>query len=423
MAVKKKTTPFWLKMIIGMVLGALAGLAVSQHGLALATPDMVDAAKPWIMLPAKVFLTLIAMIVMPLVFTSVVLAVVSGGSFEFLKSTGLKICAYFVATTAMAVSVGLLVSNLIQPAKYVPKDLMAGAKAPASVAEIMGGEVKIPDLLAGLLPSNPFQMFLNQEMLQIVIVSALVGLAMIAIGKKAAPLTAVCESAQEISIKFVEWAMAIAPIAVFGFLFRLSVETGPEMFGALFAYISTVLLGLLLILGFYLFMVTYVAKRKPLEFLRQIRDAQVLAFSSSSSAATMPVSLKVAEENMKAKPEVAQLVIPLGATVNMDGTAMYQVVVAMFLTQLMGIHLDLGQMLLLSVTIIGASIGSPGTPGVGLVILATILAKIGVPPETIGIVLSVDRLLDMCRTTINVTGDLTATAVMDKLAKKKTKAA
>ena len=220
-------------------------------------------------------------------------------------------------------------------------------------------------------------------------------------------------------MKVVYGAMLIAPVAVFGFLFRLTVETGPEMLQALSWYIGTVLAGLLTLLLFYLIILALVARRDPIAFLRDIRDAQLLAFSSSSSAATMPVSLSTAENKLKVDPEIARLVIPLGTTINMDGTALYQIIVALFLTSLMGIDLSTGQMVVLSLTIIGASIGSPGSPGVGLVILSTIMAGIGIPPEAIGIILSVDRMLDMCRTTINVTGDLTASVVIDRWAQNK----
>ena len=167
----------------------------------------------------------------------------------------------------------------------------------------------------------------------------------------------------------------------------------------------------------YLTIVTVVAKRNPLVFLKDIRNAQVLAFSTSSSAATMPLSIKTAEDNLKIRPKIVRLVIPLGTTVNMDGTALYQIIAALFLVQALGIDLSTMQLAILSVTIIGASIGSPGSPGVGLIILATILSQIGVDDEGIALILGVDRLLDMCRTTLNVTGDLTAAAVMDRWVK------
>lgn len=180
----------------------------------------------------------------------------------------------------------------------------------------------------------------------------------------------------------------------------------------------SVLLGLLAMFFVYLAIVTIVANRNPIHFLRSIRNAQIFAFSTSSSAATMPFTLKAAEQNLKIDEKVSRFVIPLGATINMDGTALYQAAAALFLCSVFGVDLTNGEVLLLILTTVGASIGTPATPGVGIVVLATILAGIGVPPEGIGIILGVDRILDMCRTTLNVTGDLVATAVMQRFTAK-----
>jgi Na+/H+-dicarboxylate symporter len=177
--------------------------------------------------------------------------------------------------------------------------------------------------------------------------------------------------------------------------------------------VGTVILGLLVLLFFYLLVVTVLAKQNPLSFLRNIREVQLLAFSTSSSAAVMPLSMKTAQDELQVSKPVSQFVIPLGATVNMDGTALYQVIAAVFLTQVYGIDLTLSQLTLLAATTVGASIGSPSTPGVGIVILATIVQGIGVPPEGIALILGVDRILDMTRTAVNVTGDLTASVVME----------
>lgn len=216
----------------------------------------------------------------------------------------------------------------------------------------------------------------------------------------------------------IKWAMYLAPIAVFSFLCNLTIKLGIETLSAMSYYILAVIAGLLAVFCMYMMIVTIFGGVSPITFLRAIRDAQILAFSSSSSAATMPTSMRVAEENLKLRPEISRFIIPLGTTINMDGTAIYQIIAALFLCQVMGIDLSLAQTILLSITIIGASIGSPGTPGVGLVILATILSQIGVSAEGVALILGVDRLLDMCRTTINVTGDLTAATVMNKWMKK-----
>jgi Na+/H+-dicarboxylate symporter len=275
-------------------------------------------------------------------------------------------------------------------------------------------------MIIGVIPVNPAATILNQEMLQIVVSAIIIGLALLAIPRtQSTAVSNLAESIQSVCMKIVAWTMALAPVAVFGFLFKLAVDVGPDMLRGLGAYIMTVLAGLLLMLAVYMAIIFFVARRHPLRFLSDIRDAVTLAFSSSSSAATMPLSLETAEKKLKIREEISRLVIPLGTTVNMDGTALYQMIVAFFMMNMLGIDLSAGEIGALAVTIVGASIGSPGTPGVGLVILTAILAQHGVPPESIGIVLSVDRLLDMCRTAINVTGDLTAASVMDRWMKKK----
>lgn len=414
----------WLQMLIGMVLGVAAGLAVAPESPFAIPPDILIPATEWIMLPARLFLAFITMIVMPLVFCSILLAMTESGGFTFLRTTGLRVAVYFVCTTTVAVVIGIALSQTINPAQHVPEawvaNQTAGIETLTDAAKQMTSQKSVPQMLVELIPVNPVATVLNQQMLQIVIAAIIAGLALVSMARKEAePFINLCQSVQGICMKVVYGAMLIAPVAVFGFLFRLTVETGPEMLQALSWYIGTVLAGLLTLLLFYLIIVALVARRDPIAFLRDIRDAQLLAFSSSSSAATMPVSLSTAENKLKVDPEIARLVIPLGTTINMDGTALYQMIVALFLTSLMGIDLSMGQMVILSVTIIGASIGSPGSPGVGLVILSTIMTSIGIPPEAIGIILSVDRMLDMCRTTINVTGDLTASVVVDRWAQNK----
>lgn len=216
-------------------------------------------------------------------------------------------------------------------------------------------------------------------------------------------------------MKIVEWAMKLAPYAVFGLICNITIKIGFQAISSMFMYILTVLFGLVLLLGFYLIIVYFSSKMKPFEFLGKIKEVQLMAFSTSSSAAVMPLSIKTAENNLEIPPTISKFVIPLGATINMDGTALYQVSAAIFLTQLFGIELSFFELIVLAITTVGASIGTPSTPGVGIVILATILQSIGVPLEGIALILGVDRILDMCRTTINVTGDLTASLFIKRV--------
>ena len=216
-------------------------------------------------------------------------------------------------------------------------------------------------------------------------------------------------------MKIVEWAMKLAPYAVFGLICSITIKIGFDAISSMFMYIFTVVFGLVLILCFYLIIVYLASNMKPLEFLGKIKEVQLMAFSTSSSAAVMPLSIDTAETKLEIPTSISKFVIPLGATINMDGTALYQVCAAVFLAQVFSIDLSFVELFVLALTTVGASIGTPSTPGVGIVILATILQSIGVPLEGIALILGVDRILDMCRTTINVTGDLTATLVMKRL--------
>jgi len=228
------------------------------------------------------------------------------------------------------------------------------------------------------------------------------------------PFLRLLQIVQDISLKIVGWAMFLAPVAVFGLIADFVVRVGISALSGMSAYVGAVILGLLILLTFYMLIVVFIARRNPIQFISCIVDAQLLAFSTSSSAATMPLSLRIAEERLKVRPAIARFIVPLGATVNMDGTALYQVIAALFVAQLYGINIEPTGLVILIVTVVGASIGSPSTPGVGIVILAGILHSLGIPPTGVAILLGVDRILDMCRTSVNVTGDLTACVVMDR---------
>ncbi|MCB1580788.1 MAG: dicarboxylate/amino acid:cation symporter, partial [Alphaproteobacteria bacterium] len=242
-----------------------------------------------------------------------------------------------------------------------------------------------------------------------------VGIALITIPSKTGkPFRELCIAGQVISMRIISWAMAIAPIAVFGLISNITIRLGFDSLISVGAYAFSVLAGLACILLVYMLIVGIFTRTSPLTFLKNIREVQLLAFSTSSSAVTMPFSIQAAEEKLRVRPEISRFIIPLGATINMDGTALYQAVAAIFLCQVFGIDLTFNETLMLIITTLGASIGTPATPGVGLVVLATILTGIGVPPEGIALIIGVDRLLDMCRTAVNVTGDLTASKVMDK---------
>jgi Na+/H+-dicarboxylate symporter len=228
------------------------------------------------------------------------------------------------------------------------------------------------------------------------------------------PLLELLGSLQQVCMTVVRWAMLLAPLAVFGLMARLTSQIGLDALLGMAFYVATVVLGLLLMLLLYVLLLYLFVQESPGAFLRGTRELLLLAFSTSSSAAVMPLSIKTAEEQLHVRPSIAQFVIPLGATINMNGTALYQGVAAMFLAQVYGIEIGLGGMLLVVAMAVGAAVGSPGTPGVGIVILAMVLTTVGIPAEGVALIMGVDRILDMSRTAVNVAGDVVAAKLMDR---------
>ncbi|WP_371156448.1 dicarboxylate/amino acid:cation symporter [Jannaschia sp. 2305UL9-9] len=413
-------TRLWAQILVAMILGVATGLALSPSGgtsVAL-SPAGAEAVGTWLRLPGVLFLNLIQMVVIPLITTSIILGITSAGDPDFLRRAGLRIVPYFIATTTVAVLIGIVIATLVQPGTFVDTASLrmeSAAAAPGLAMPEPAATTSVADRIANLIPANLSAAELSRNMMQIVVAAIIAGAAMIALGQtRTEPLLRLLQIVQEISMKIVGWAMLLAPLAVFGLIADFVLRTGISALVGMTAYIGSVILGLVALLLVYLLIVAVLARRDPLAFLRHIVDAQLPAFSTSSSAATMPLSLRVAEERLQVSPAVARFIVPLGATVNMDGTALYQVMAALFVAQLYGISLEPATLVILIVTVGGASIGSPSTPGVGIVILATILQSLGIPASGVAVLLGVDRILDMCRTAINVTGDLTACVVMDR---------
>ncbi len=405
----------WAQILVAMVLGVGLGLALAPTGGALVSATTAEMAAAWLALPGRLFLALIQMVVVPLVISSIVLGIATSGDMAFLKRIGFRITPYFVGTTTAAVVIGAAIALWLVPGQYVADGIAATAIETPIPATAEQDELSLPDRIIQIIPTNPTHAILSRSMFQIVVLAIFVAVALVSISpRRAKPLVDLCIAFQDVSMKIVSWAMAIAPVAVFGLLAQISIQVGFDAIVGVGAYVGTVLLGLMALLAFYLMIVALVAGRNPIAFVRDIWSVQLLAFSTSSSAAVMPLSMKTAEEQLGVSKPISQFIIPLGATVNMDGTALYQVVAAVFLTQVYGIELTLAQLALLAATTVGASIGSPSTPGVGIVILATVVQGIGVPAEGVALILGVDRILDMTRTAVNVTGDLTACTVMDQ---------
>ncbi len=408
----------WLQVLIGMVLGLAVGIALGPTA-GLIDPKIAAVGATWLGLPGQLFLALIQMIVIPLVFASIIRGLAATENLEQLRSLGLRAVIYFVCTTTLAITIGLCVALIIQPGAYIDASLLQATILPLSgTVEASGAGPsfgELPQKILALLPTNPLSSMVENDMLRVVIFGVVVGVALVMMSPlQARPLLDLLGSLQQVCMTVVRWAMWLAPLAVFGLTAQLTAKIGLDALLGLAVYIATVLIGLAGMFAAYLVIVAFVARRQPFTFVVSAREVLLLAFSTSSSAAVMPLTIKTAEEKLGVRPSVSQFIIPLGATINMDGTALYQGVATIFLAQVFGVDLSLGALLLVMITAVGASIGTPATPGVGIVILSMVLASVGVPPAGIALIMGVDRILDMCRTTINVTGDMVAALVMDR---------
>jgi len=414
----------WLQVVLGMVLGLVTGILLSP------TTGWVEAQSAkniadWLALPGQLFLTLIQMIIIPLVVASIVRGLAASENLQQLRSTGIRVVLYFVVTTAVAVAIGIWVALQIEPGKYVDRSAIQAslAQAPAAPAATTGTAAlaNLPEKIITLVPRNPLDAMLTSNMLQIVVFALIFGVALVIMPvREARPLLDLLGSLQAVCMTIVRWAMWLAPVAVFGLLAQITAKIGLDALLGMAVYVGTVLAGLLVMLALYLTIVLVVVRESPWRFLANIREVLLLAFSTSSSAAVMPLSIRICEEKLGVRSSISQFVIPLATTLNMNGTALYQGVAALFLAQLFGIDIDLNGMVLLVIVAVGAAIGSPGTPGIGIVILAMVLGSVGIPPAGIALILGVDRLLDMSRTAINVAGDLVACKVMDRYADSRT---
>ena len=403
------------QIILGLLLGILYGIAAANWGWGSFTAD-------WIAPFGKIFLNLLKLIAMPLVLASLVCGVASLSDFKKLSRMGGKTIGLYLATTAVAVTIGLLVVNTINPGKKLPEEtrLQLQEQYKSDVAkrsDVAAETQKRGPLqpLVDMVPSN----FLeasgnNRAMLQVVFASLLFGAALVLVEeRKRKPIYDVFAGLQEVVIKVVHLIMLMAPIGVFALIadtINTMAKDDPSqiisLLGSLGWYCAAVIIGLALHAGIvYLGLIKLLTPLSIKQFFKGIGQAQLLAFSTSSSGATLPVTMKCAEENLGASKEVSSFVLPLGATINMDGTALYQAVAAVFIAQASGIELTLAAQVTIVFTAVLASIGTAAVPGAGIVMLIVILEAINVPGEGIALILGVDRILDMCRTVVNVTGD------------------
>ena len=403
------------KIIIGLTLGLIFGVISASQGWG-------DFTNNWIAPFGKIFINLLKLIAVPLVLSSLITGVASLSDLKKLSRIGGKTITIYIVTTAIAVTIGLVAVNIIQPGETVPEDMKAKLQntyqSAASGKMEAAEQVKDRTILqpvVDMVPNNFFSSASNnRNMLQVVFVAIIVGIALIQIPKeKARPVLEFMEGVNDLVIKLVDNIMLMAPIGVFALIADTitsvagnNINNVLELLGALGFYMLAVIIGLFLhMVVTYSTILKIFSKMSLKKFYQGIAPAQLLAFSTSSSGATLPVTMERCEDELGVSEEVSSFVLPLGATINMDGTALYQAVAAVFIAQTLGMDLTLGAQLTIVLTAVLASIGTAAVPGAGIIMLVIILEAIGIPSAGIALILGVDRILDMMRTVTNVTGD------------------
>ena len=410
----KKLALHW-KIIIGMVLGVVYGLIANKLG-------WVDFTNAWIKPWGVIFVNLLKLIAVPLVFASLIKGVASLSDISKLSRIGGKTIAIYLASTVIAVTIGLLLVNTVKPGEGFDKDsikteqIEEGANEKIEAAKIVEDEGPLK-FLVDIVPTNIFDAASdNRNMLQVIFFAILLGIALVMLpDEKTTYVKGFFDGINDIILQIVDIIMISAPYGVFALLGGLVVDFGAsaELFIALGKYSVTVIVGLLLmILVVYPFILKIFTKMKYKDFFKGIMPAQMLAFSTSSSAATLPVTMERCEDHLGVSEEVSSFVLPLGATINMDGTSLYQAVAAVFIAQAYGMELGIAEQLTIVMTATLASVGAAAVPGAGMVMLVIVLGAIGVPVEGLALIFGVDRLLDMMRTVVNVTGDATVATVV-----------
>ena len=423
MSSKKKKLALHWQIIIGLVIGLGYSLIATLQG-------WVDFTNDWISPFGKIFINALKLIAVPLVLVSLIVGVASMNNIRTLGKMGGRSIVIYLSTTVIAITIGLGLVNLVQPGKFMSEQTRA--RLVDKYANKAEGKIKVAEATKDAGPLQPLIDFVpsnlvestsdNRNMLQVIFFAILFGVAMVMIPeKKSAPAKAFFDSINEIILKIVDIIMIYAPIGVFALLAGVLVQVSEgdisfalEILSGLGIYSLTVVIGLsLMVFVIYPTMINKFAKVRFSVFLKAISPAQLLAFSTSSSAATLPLTMERVEEELGVSKKVSSFVLPLGATINMDGTSLYQAVAAVFIAQSFNVDLGLTDQLAILLTATLASIGSAAVPGAGLVMLTIVLGLFpAIPIEGIGLVFAVDRILDMCRTTVNVTGDATVAAMV-----------
>ena len=412
------------KIVLGLVLGLLFGFGMTFFDFG---PVFVS---DWVQPFGTIFVRLLKLIAIPLILASLVKGIADLKDISKFKNMGIRTFVTYMITTVVAILIGLSLVNILQPGIGISDETVAkltttyandsGVTSKIATASAQKGASPL-QFIVDMVPDNIFYAMSNNGlMLQVIFFSILFAISLLLIGEKAAqPIKSFFDSLNEVVLKMVDLIMLFAPYAVFALLASVVVSSSdPELLLALLKYAGVVVLGLLLMIVFYLIVIATVAKKSPLWFIKNMSPAQLLAFSTSSSAATLPVTMERVEEHIGVDKEVASFVLPVGATINMDGSSLYQAIAAVFIAQALSFDLTLGDQLTIIFTALLASIGAAAVPGAGMVMLVIVLESVGFPADKLAIglalIFAVDRPLDMCRTVVNVTGDATVSVLVAK---------
>ncbi|MDI7266916.1 MAG: dicarboxylate/amino acid:cation symporter [Myxococcota bacterium] len=399
--------PVTTKILAGMGAGVLAGLAAGSRAEALRPIGLV-------------FIRLIGMVILPLVFASLALGIASLGDARSVGRIGVKTLALYVLTTVAAIVVGLGLANVVRPGEWIDpgarERLLESVESPIDPERIaeLSERTDLGCLIVESVPRNVFESMAKGEMVPVIVFALFFGVAIAAIGRERGGRVAdLLSSINDAAVWMVGAVMRLAPLGVAALMASVVGPIGLSVLRSLAVYAAVVLAGFLVhVLLIYSGLAWSLGRIGPVAFFRAVRPAMLVGFSTSSSAVTLPTTMSCSRERLGVAPEVGSFTLPLGATINMDGTALYQAVAALFVAQVYGVSLGPGEQATLVLTTTLASIGTAAVPGAGVVMLAMILGSVGLPAEGVGLILGVDRLLDMCRTAVNVTGDLAVTVVI-----------
>ncbi len=400
-ALKKLKLPAWI--FIGMILGIVAGLAC-MYGMADGGAFTTAYLKPF----GDIYINLLKFLVVPVVLTSIVSGVVSLGDIKRVGSIGWKTIVYYLGTTAVAIIIGLIFANIANAAGLFPVLETSGLEYEANSSNVM-------DVIKGIFPSNMWQSFSDANMLQVIVVALFMGAGILVAGDAGQKFSDVMESAYAVVMKIMGMIIKITPIGVFCLMADVVAVNGPKIVGSLLLVIAVAYIAYVIhFVVCYGVSVSALGKVGFGKFVKGIWPAMVVAFTTTSSAATLPVTIECSNK-MGADPEVSSFVLPLGATINMDGTAIYMGVTSVFIATCYGVSLTLSQMAMIVLTATLASIGTAGVSGAGMIMLAMVLESVGLPVEGIALIAGVDKLFDMGRTTLNIVGDSTCALYMSRL--------